>query len=227
MNDIEKKKYGMYGDVLSLLTRNVDLSLSLGPVSFLMTRLRRTMDEIEQADKDAPAEILDLTVEAIAGREGLAADLAVVSTALFNFSRQSGNVELKDKARYNQSYLMRLSDSELLHKAEALRILALRYVSEIRRMGVTPNIIHNLGLKIEYFRRSVEKRILNSGTDLQSRRLSELFLIADGILEGTDKLIDPLSGDFGEFYAEYICARDFENRDGRKALTGLEEDEDK
>ncbi|MGE5352189.1 MAG: hypothetical protein ACM3P0_08895 [Acidobacteriota bacterium] len=225
MNEIEKKKYGMYEDVLNLLTRNIDLSLGLGPAALLMTRLRRVMDEIEQTDKDASAEVLDLRVESTAGRDGLIADLASVSLALFNFSRQSGNVELRDRTRYNASYLMRLSDSELLHKAEALRIQALKYIAEIRRMGLTPNTIHNLGLKIEYFRRSLERKVFSSGAVLESRQMSELFSIADAILESTDKLIDPLSGDFEEFYEKYICLRDFENQDGRKAFQGLEEDE--
>ncbi|HEX2962025.1 MAG TPA: hypothetical protein VHO43_09565 [Ignavibacteriales bacterium] len=225
MNDIEKKKYGMYEDVLNLLTRNIDLSLGLGPAAFLMTRLRRVMDEIEQTDKDTSSIVLDAAAENAAGRDGLLADLAAVSSALFNFSRQSGNVELRDRTRYNQSYLMRLSDLELLNKAEALRMLALKYVAEIRRMGITPNTIHNLGLKIEYFRRSLEKRVLSSGAVLENRQMSELFSIADGILESTDKLIDPLSGDFEEFYEKYVYLRDFENQDGRKALWGLEEDE--
>lgn len=227
MNEIQKKKLKMYGDVLNLLADHINLSLNLGAVSFLMSRLRRTMDEIEQTDKDAAAKVQDMSLEYTSGRDGLIADLASVSSALFNFAKQSGNVELRDRARYNQSYLLRLSDSELLNKAEMLRMLSLKYISEIRRMGVTPSLIHNVGLKIEYFRRSLERKVLNSGAVLENRQISELFSAADQTLEYIDKLIDPVSGDLEVLYGEYVSLRNFTSQTGPKALLDLEEDENK
>lgn len=224
MNDIEKKKFEMYGNVLSLLTKYIDLSL--GPVSFLMAKLRKIVEEIEQLDKRAFSGLPDEAIENKARRDNLIADLACVSSALLIYSRHSGNAELKEGARFNQSNLMHLPDDELLKKAEALRLLALRYIAELRRLGITVSLVHNLGLKIEYFRRSLDKRVLASKSEFISRQMSDLFLIADQILENTDKLVGPLAGEFEEFYGEYISTRDFENRDGRKtALLGLEEDE--
>lgn len=225
MNDIEKKKFEMYGNVLSLLTKYINLSL--GPVSFMMAKLKRTVEEIEQLEKRASLSFPDGAIESAARRDNLITDLASVSSALSSYSRHSGNADLKEGTRFSQSGLMHLSDDELLKKAEALRLLALRYIAELRRLGITVSLLHNLGLKIEYFRKALDKKVSVQALEFAGRRqMSDLFLIADQILENTDKLVDPLAEEFEEFYVDYISTRDFENRDGRKAaLLGLEEDE--
>ncbi|HEX2866286.1 MAG TPA: hypothetical protein VHO03_04550 [Ignavibacteriales bacterium] len=225
MNELEKKKFTMYGNVLSLLAKYIDLSL--GPVPFLMAKLRRTVEEIERLDRRAFLGNPDWAIENKARRDNLIADLACVSSALFNYSRHSGSTELKEGTKLNQSNLMHLPDDELLNKAEALRLLALRNIAELRRLGITVSLVHNLGLKIEYFRRSQDKRVSAPKAEFSARQMSDLFLIADQVLENTDKLVGSLAGEFEEFYGEYISTRDFENREGRKTITlpGLEEDE--
>lgn len=226
MTDIEKIKFGMYGEVLNLLGKNIDVTLSIKPVSVLMTKLGRIVDEIERIDKVQPRELIGKTAEVSFRREHLLNDLINVSSALFNYARQTGSIELRDGSRVNPAGLLHLKDEEILLKAEALRMLALKYVPELRRMGITPNALHNMGLKIEYFRRSLESRDFYSGEVCAGKGLSELFSDADQVLENADYLIEPLSDEFEEFYDEYIAVRDLEGRGERKALLDLKEDED-
>jgi hypothetical protein len=118
MNEIEKKKFGMYRDVLSLLTKHTEVCVKLEAVAFLIAKLRKTMDEIEQADRNVTTqEALDLTIEGRAGKESLTADLRCIAQSLFNYSRQSAILELKDSAKYTQSYFLHLPDAEFLSKA--------------------------------------------------------------------------------------------------------------
>ncbi|MGE5399231.1 MAG: hypothetical protein ACM3S2_02445 [Ignavibacteriales bacterium] len=226
MNDIEKKKMGMYEAVLGLLAENKDITSGIRSFSSNIIKLRKVMDEIRRKEKELSSEILEKTIINANRKDDLLVALVPVTSALFNFARQTNNVELREKTRLTQSHFIRLLDAELTNKAEAIRILALKHIVELKKFGITTNSIHNLGIKIEYFRNSLNNKIASLISSDTVMQMNNLFGDADNILTQMDKFVEMVNDEYEEFYDEYIYTRDLENQDESKELIELDEDEE-
>ncbi|MDP4175311.1 MAG: hypothetical protein Q8933_15155 [Bacteroidota bacterium] len=224
MNDFEKQKLGMYESVLTLLSENRDIVSSIRSFTSNSTKLRKVMDEIRRLDKELSSEILDKTIQNAKAKDDLINAVYPVISGLFNFAKMTNDLSLKEKTRITKSHLYRMLDKELMDKAEAARMFALTYVVQLKKFGITTNLIHELTNQTSVFKSTLENKVSSLISSSTVMLLSDLFKKADGILGIMDQFVETLEDEYEEFYVDYLDARDLENQDVKKIL--MEEDED-
>lgn len=225
MNDFEKQKLGMYESVLTLLSENRDIVSTVRAFTSNSVRLRKVMDEIRRLDRELSSEILNKTIQNASAKEELIVTLTPVIAGLFNHAKETNDLRLKEKTRLTKSNLFRMLDKELIDNAEAIRLLALTYIVQLKKYGVSPNNIHQLNDKLTAFRNTLENKVSSLISSSTVMMLSELFKKADDILTVMDMFVESLEDEYEEFYEEYIDARDIENQDIKKAIMDSDEDE--
>ncbi|HEX2866738.1 MAG TPA: hypothetical protein VHO03_06835 [Ignavibacteriales bacterium] len=226
MNDVEKKKLGMYESVLTLLAENKDITTTVRSFNSTITKLRRAMDEIRRTEKALSSEILDKTILNARAKDNLITAVVPVISALFNYARQTNNIELREKTRFTQSHLVRMLDSELIKKAEGTYLLAEKYMSMARIPGLNNRALAELSDKTGVFRNTLANKVSSLIDSSTVMFMNDLFNNADAIMTQMDKFVEQLTEEYEEFYDEYIYARDLENQDQVKAMMELEEEDE-
>lgn len=212
MNDIERKKLAMYESIVSYLLENRDILSTVRGFSWSLTKLRRVIDEIELKEKEISSQTLEKTIQTSKAREELILKLTPMVTSMFTYSKQIGDVYLKEKSRCTQSFLVRLRDSELIDKSNALRQLAGRHIDGLKGFGITKNFLNELEINIEQFKKSLENKITSFISSDAVESLRKLFEYADRILmEQMDKFVEQLDEEYEEFYEDYLLIRAMEN----------------
>ncbi|MCU7493243.1 MAG: hypothetical protein ACM3UR_02695 [Bacteroidota bacterium] len=226
MNDVEKKKLGMYESVLTLLAENKDITSTVRSFNSTITKLRKAMDEIRRTEKALSSEILDKTILNARAKDNLITALVPVISSLFNYARQTNNLELREKTRFTQSHLVRMLDSELIKKAEGTYLLAEKYMAMARIPGLNNRTLADLSAQTDAFRNTLAKKISSLIDSSTVMFMNDLFNNADSIMTQMDKFVEQLTEEYEEFYDEYIYARDLENQDQVKAMMELEEEDE-
>lgn len=226
MNDVEKKKLGMYESVLTLLAENKDITTTVRSFNSTISKLRKAMDEIRRTEKALSSEILDKTILNARAKDNLITALVPVISALFNYARQTNNLELREKTRFTQSHLVRMLDSELIKKAEGIYLLAEKFMAMARIPGLNNRTLAELSDKTGAFRNTLAKKVSSLIDSTTVMFMNDLFNNADAIMTQMDKFVEQLTEEYEEFYDEYIYARDLENQDQVKAMMELEEEDE-
>ncbi|MCU7496559.1 MAG: hypothetical protein HF314_16810 [Ignavibacteria bacterium] len=226
MNDVEKKKLGMYESVLTLLAENKDITSTVRSFNSTITKLRKAMDEIRRTEKALSSEILDKTILNARAKDNLITALVPVISALFNYARQTNNIELREKTRFTQSHLIRMLDSELIKKAEGTHLLAGKFMAMARIPGLNNRTLAQLSDETEAFKNTLANKVSSLISSSTVMFMNDLFNNADAIMTQMDKFVEQLTDEYEEFYDEYIYARDLENQDQVKAMMELEEEEE-
>jgi hypothetical protein len=224
MNDFEKQKLGMYESVLTLLSENRDIVSSVRAFTSNSFKLRKVMDEIRRLDRELSSEILNKTIQNANAKEELIVALTPVTSALFNLAKDTNDLKLKEKTRLTKSHLVRMLDKDLMDNAEAIRLLALAYVVQLKKFGISPSNVHLLTDKLAFFKNTLENKVTSLISSSTVLMLSDLFKKADGILTVMDMFVESLEDEYEEFYEEYIDARDIENQDLKKSIMDEEEE---
>lgn len=226
MSDNEKLKLGMYESVLSFLLENRDITSTIRGFNSSVTKLRKIIDEIKRTEKELSSAILEKTIISSTAKEDLIVSLIPISYALFNFARESGDIQLKEKTRMSHSSFERMRDSQLLDKAGMLYMLSMLNLAKLKKFGITSEVLESVDLKVDLFRRSLDEKIntfISSGAAMTMTRLIEQ---ADSLLmKQMDSYVENLSDEFIEFYDEYLMVRSLEYQDLKNELQESEEED--
>lgn len=214
MNDLERKKLGMYESLISYLHENRDITSTIRGFNWSLTKLKRVIDEIEQKEKEISSQTLEKTIQTSKAREELIENLTPVISSLFTYSRQVGDVYLKEKTRCTQSFLVRLRDSELIDKSYAIKQLAEKHLNDLKSYKITKKEIERIERSIEQFKKSLENKITSFISSDAVDALNKLFGDADVILmDQMDKYVELLDEAYDEFYEDYLLIRSMENQE--------------
>ncbi|MCX6149199.1 MAG: hypothetical protein NTX22_01600 [Ignavibacteriales bacterium] len=212
MSDNEKNKLSMYQTVISYLNENRDIISTNRSFYYAISKLRKAMDEIKVRDKELSSDALEKTITTYNAKDELLFSLVPITTALFTFARESGNIELKEKTRISHSHLIRLRDSELANKAFAILQYAMSNLSKLNKYGVLKSTLQELNLKIESFRDALDSKIITFVSSTAALSLNASFQEAENILNNQlDKLVEPLNLEYEEFYDDYLSIRAMES----------------
>jgi hypothetical protein len=215
MSDSEKNRLSMYETVIMYLLENKDIISVNRSFSFTINKLRKAIDEIKIKDKELSSDTLEKTILTYNAKDELIFALVPVTAALYNFAKENGNIELKEKCRMSQSNLVRLRDNELLNKSIAMHHFALNYFSRLGKFGIRKNTLQDLNNKIEKFRNALDNKIVTFVSSNAVLSLNASFQEAERILnDQMDKLMEPFNDENEEFYDDYLSIRSMEYVEG-------------
>jgi len=208
MSDTERNKLNMYESVVSVCQENREIINTVRSFPWSITKLRKMIDEIKRKEKELSSETLEKTIITYKLRDELIFTLIPVVSALFNFAKENNNLALKEKTRHSQSYYVRLRDRELLDKAFGVYSLAERSLSRLKKFGISIQVLHDLKAKADQFKNALDNKIISFVSSSTVLSLNNLFNEADKLLNNQlDVYMEVLSGDFEEFYEDYLIAR--------------------
>lgn len=211
MSDNEKNRLSMYETVIMYLLENKDIISVNRSFSYAITKLRKTIDEIKIKDRELSSDTLEKTILTYNAKDELVFALVPVTAALYNFAKESGNLELKEKCRMSQSTLVRLRDNELLNKSIAMHHFAVNFLTRLGKYGIKKNVLQELNNKIEKFRDALDNKIVTFVSSNAVLALNASFQDAENILNNQlDKLMEPLNDEYEEFYDDYLSIRSME-----------------
>ena len=211
MSDSEKNRMSMYETVITYLLENKDVISINRSFSHAISKLRKVIDEIKIKDKELSSDALEKTIITNEAKDDLIFALVPVTSALYNFAKESANIELKEKVRLSQSNLVRLRDNELLNKSIAVHHFAGIYISKLGKFRIKKNVLHALNQKIEKFRDALDNKIVTFVSSNAVLSLNASFQDAENILNNQlDKLMEPFSDEYEEFYDDYLSIRSME-----------------
>lgn len=226
MTDLEKNKIGVYESVISVLAENKDIVSTIKQFSYTITKLRRLIDEVNKLDKVISSQVLEKTIISSNAKEELIVALCKVSSALYNYARDNGDIELKAKTRISHSNFIRLRDSELLDKSELIQLLAKKYAPKLKKYGLFAADTEDLKSKIGNYRVALSNKVTGLLSSDSVMAMGNLFNNADQLVKQMDVYAEALSDEYLEFYEDYIFARDIENQDQVKAMMEMEMEEE-
>jgi hypothetical protein len=208
MGDNEKSKLTMYETVITYLLENRDIISVNRSFSHTISRLRKAIDEIKVKDRELSSDTMEKTLLAYKIKDELIFTLIPITSALYSIARETGNIELKEKTRLSQSYFIRLRDTELVNISLAIHQLAVRNSYRLGKHNITKTMVHNLKDKTEKFRDALDNKIITFVSSNAALSLKSAFQDADDILTNQmDKLMEPLSDEYEEFYDDYLAIR--------------------
>lgn len=211
MSDTEKNKLNMYESVVSICLENREIVNTVRSFPWSITKLRKMIDEIKRKEKELSTETLEKTIITYKLKDELIFSLVPVVSALFSFARENNNLSLKDKTRHSQSYYVRLRDKELLDKAYAIYSLAERSLPRLKKFGIGITALNDLKSKADHFKNALDNKIISFISSNTVLSMNTLFNEADKLLtDHMDIFMEALSGDFEEFYEDYLLARSVE-----------------
>ncbi len=228
MTDLEKSKIYMYEAVVSLLLENRDIVTLIRPFHTSLNKLRRLIDEIEKKEKELSSQTLSKTIEASKAKEELIPVLSQITSALFIYAKQAGDIKLKEKTRCSNSYFVRLRDSELIDYSSAILNIANKNIASLKKFDITKSHLELLNVKLEQFKNALDNKItgIMSGETVTS--ITELFVEADNIVsQQMDRYVEILGEEYEEFYDEYLSTRAMESEENEiESLELVDEDSD-
>lgn len=211
MSDTERNKLNMYESVVSVCLENREIINSVRSFPWSITKLRKMIDEIKRKEKELSSETLEKTIITYKLKDELIFCLVPVVSALFNFAKENNNLALKEKTRHSQSYYVRLKDRELLDKAYAVYSLSERSLSRLKKFGISIQVLNELKAKADQFKNALDNKIISFISSSTVLSLNVLFNEADKLLTNNlDMYMEILSGDFEDFYEDYLSARSIE-----------------
>ncbi len=223
MNDFQQRQLLMYDAVISYLQDNRDVFSGVRAFSYTINKLRRTMDEIRRKEKELSSDILEKTIINAKVKDDLIFSVNPIASALFNYARETGDFQLKSKIKVGQSYYVRLRDSELMDKAELVRLLATNVLPRLKPFGVSMHTIHDLRLKIEDFRISLTNKVSSLMSSSKVMEMESMFDECNKYIKQLDSYVEVLGDDYPEFYDEYLESRDIDAHDAKKEIMDDEE----
>lgn len=208
MGDNEKSKLTMYETVITYLLENRDIISINRSFSYTISKLRKAIDDIKGRDRELSSDTMEKTLFAYKLKDELILTLVPITSALYTIARETANIELKEKTRVAQSYFVRLRDMELVHISLAIHQLAVRHANRLGKHNISKNMVRDLNNKIEMFRDALDNKIITFVSSNAALSLQSAFQDAEDILVNQlDKLMEPLSDEYEEFYDDYLAIR--------------------
>jgi hypothetical protein len=227
MNDIERNKLGMYDSLIGFLQENRDITTTIRGFNWSLTKLRRVIDDIELKEKEISSQMLEKTIQTSKVREELIVNLSALLTSMFTYSRQIGDVHLKEKCRCTQSSLVRMRDSELIDKAIGTIQISEKHLDGLKSFKIYKKDIERIAKLVEQFKKSLEVKITSFISSDAVESMGTLFQDADRILtDQMDKYIELLDEQYDEFYDDYLLIRTMENQEEMVDSLEIEEIEE-
>lgn len=227
MTDNEKLKIGMYESVISYLFENRDIISTIRGFTSSINKLRKVIDEIKRKEKELSSDILEKTIISSKAKEDMIVSVIPLAQAIFNYAKQTGNIQLKEKSRLSHSMFERMRDSQLLDKCTMIHMLGAKYISSLAPYAISEDTINNVGTKIEEYRHSLGQKISSFISSDTVVSMNLLFEESDFILmKQMDNYMEILSDEYVEFYDDYLIVRSLEYQDLKNELQEEEEDEE-
>ena len=222
MNKKQINKTRSYSVIILVLDNFIPLFAAYPELIQAHQRLKDYMILIEQNRQVQEAKNSGLTMTKTKLREDLMRLIQQYLAALRAYATSTKNMELKTKASYTNSSLLRAADPILYDIGLLLYNLALPLTNELERFFITPAENEAMGIVLSNFKASIPQKRAATGTSkVSTGNINDTFNTIDALLKDEmDVLLMPYQFTHADFYNEYRSARSIVDTGGnRKAKT--------
>ena len=222
MNKKQINKTRSYSVIVLVLEKFNQLFSSYPELIQAHQRLKDYLVQIEQNRQVQEANNAGLTITKTILRENLIKLIKQFLAALRAYATSTKNIELKAKASYTNSTLLRAADPILFDIGLLLYKLALPLNNELARFFITSAEYEAMENTLNNFKSSIPQKRAATGTSkVSTGNINDIFNTIDALLKDElDLLLMPFQYSQPDFYNEYQSARSIVETGGnRKAKT--------
>lgn len=224
MNKIQINKSRMYFATDLVLDNHLETISPFPELSNAHQRLKESLDMIEQYRQVQEVDSSGLTINKTKLRVDLSQLIHQFSSALMAYGTITKDADLKTKASYNHTKLMRSPDPILYDIGLLLFNLATPIKTELERFFITQAEFDAIALLLNRFKEAIpQKRIATSTSKVSTANIRETFAEIDRLLkEELDVLMLIFQFTQADFYNEYKSARIIVDYSGGASKTSEE-----
>ncbi|MGE5498413.1 MAG: hypothetical protein ACM3Q2_10100 [Syntrophothermus sp.] len=211
MTENELIKLKMYEALLELLYDKREIVSSIRAFNWSISKLRRICLEIRKREKNYYQNVVERNSRSESARNELTASVTGFTSELQFYTLASDDAELKGIVFVTRSLLSRLSDYELLARAEMLVSFNDVHLSDIERNSRIEEALSDLKSKTSRFRAALLEKHHGQASPDYILAISNLFAEADKLIRlYMDNFAEALSYENPDFYEEYTLTRNLE-----------------
>lgn len=211
MTENELIKLNMYEALLELLYSRKETVSSIRAFNWSINKLRRIYLEIRHREKIYYQNVIERNSRSLSARNELTASVTEFTSELQYYAMTSNDTELKGTVFVTRSLLSRMSDYELLARAEMLISLNDVHLSETEKSSRTEDALADLKLKTGKFRTALLEKHHGQASPDYILAVTNLFAEADKLIRlYMDNFAEALSYENPGFFKEYTLTRNLE-----------------
>lgn len=221
MNKRQLNKLRMFGSVFTVLEENAALVNSLSGLAAAQERFKSGQLIINQNRQVQEAKTTGLTRNKKAKRDKLVQMITMFSAALKGYGVAVNNEDLKAKADYTPSNLLRVADSVMYDIGVLLHSLATTYKDDMVRYFIGEAELKEMEQVLSEFALAIpKKRVATAFSKTSTDNIESVFAAQDKLLrEEMDVLMVLFQVSHPDFYNSYKNARAIVNYTGRGKST--------
>ena len=217
MNKRQLNKWRMFGSVVTVLDENSALVSSLNDLAAAIERFKSGQLIINQNRQVQEAKTTGLTMNKKVKREKLFQMITKFSAALKGYATLVNDEEIKAKADYNRSDLLRVADSVLYDIGMLLYGMAIAHKDDMVRYFIGDAELKGMEqLLTEFVLAIPKKRVATSLSKTSTDNIESTFASQEKLLrDEIDVLMLLFQDNNPDFYKAYKNARAIVNYTGR------------
>jgi hypothetical protein len=221
MNKRQINKTRSYSVIILVLENYSTLFSSYPELTQGQQRLKDYVAQIDQNRQVQETNNSGLTMNKTKLREALSKLIHQFSAALVAYAISTKNIELKTKATYNNSSLIRAADPIFYDIGMLLYNLALPLANELQRFFITQAEFDEMATTLSNFKASIpQKRVATGTSKVSTGNINETFKTIDALLKDEmDVLLMPFQFTQPDFYNEYLSAHSVVDTGGNRKKT--------
>jgi hypothetical protein len=217
MNKRQLNKWRMFGAVVTVLDENSALVSSLNDLVTAKERFKSGMSIINQNRQVQEAKTTGLTLNKKTKREILIQMIIKFSAALKGYAVSVNNADIKARADYSHSDLLRVADSVIYDIGELLLGMAVAHKDEMARYFIGDAELKGMEQLLTEFALAIpKKRVATSLSKTSTDNIEGTFTAQEKLLKDQIDVLMLLFKDSNpDFYSAYKNARATVNYTGR------------
>ncbi|MGE5354071.1 MAG: hypothetical protein ACM3P0_18440 [Acidobacteriota bacterium] len=208
MKTLERHRLNRYDSIARVLVENRAVVAHSRELSFSTSKLCKIIEDIRKKQQEFNFQLQSGHQKILKLKDELIMILSAVGMALSSFSKDTGNIELKNASKIGRKELLSTNEDLLIAKAVSIYNLAERYCRELKEYNVSRSGLQFLKSKTGEFKQALdENRAKYCFLNYSVIKLDELFTQADEVLDNIDGFVEVLSSSHLEFSRDYLNIR--------------------
>ena len=217
MNKSQINKYRMASAVDLVLSNHATLLEGAAELAAGHLKLKQILGKIGEFRQVQEADTKGLTVRKSELRKNVNKGIGQLSAALVAHATATGDAELRIKANYTKSELLKAADPILYDIGILLHGLATPIKEELVKYSISEQMLADTADLLDRFKQSIpQRRVANNVSKVSTSNINEAFESLNQLLkEIIDIHMEPFYYTQPDFYGEYKNARKIVNYTGR------------
>jgi hypothetical protein len=209
----QENQISSFESVEAFLAQNIGRTAVVPAVATELEEFRLDLLDIHKIVEKQKTVANGKTDVKLTAQDFLRLKMRQTAAGLSAWAHKTGNVELKSKSKYTKSDIAKLRDTDLLHTAEALKLVLDSVTEDLSTNGITKEFRENFRQAVNDYATSLKKRVVsvNERVDSGDELVNAIDHAEERLSEVMDNLLEQFVDIDPSLYNGYQLARTTKN----------------